>query len=72
MQLIIQEEKKKKGYIELDTKRDLPLKKAMSAYVLFGNQIRLNINQKYPQGLKVTEIVRLIADEWRKLTKKEK
>ena len=72
MQLIIQEEKQKNGYIELDTNRDLPLKKAMSAYVLFGNQIRLNINQRYPKGLKVTEIVRLIADEWRKLTKKEK
>ena len=40
MQLIIEEEKLKKGYIDLDTQRDLPLKKAMSAYVLFGNEIR--------------------------------
>ena len=61
--------------MELDVQRDLPIKKAMSAYVLFGNEIRQKIAEEYPDGgrhLKVTEVVRIIADEWKKMTKTDK
>lgn len=40
MQMKIELEKEHRGYVELDVQRDLPIKKAMSAYVLFGNEIR--------------------------------
>ena len=36
----VESEQSTKGFIDLDTKRDLPIKKAMSAYVLFGNKRR--------------------------------
>lgn len=65
-------EKKTRGYIELDTSRDLPIKKAMSAYVLFGNELREKIIKESDEPLKVTEIVKRIAAEWTTLTKKEK
>lgn len=65
-------EQRTKGYIELDTKRDLPIKKAMSAYVLFGNERREAIARAHPQGIKVTEVVKLIAKEWRQMTKQQK
>ena len=75
MQQTIEREKASRGYLELDTMRDLPIKKAMSAYVLFGNEVRGRIASDYPnkgQGLKVTEVVRIIANEWEKLSKQEK
>jgi len=56
----------------LDTSRDLPIKKAMSAYVLFGNELREKIIRESDEPLKVTEIVKRIAKEWTVLTKKEK
>lgn len=56
---------------ELDTSKDVPLKKPQSAYVLFGNEQRIVISQKY-KGLKVTEVVKMIAKEWQKLTKQQR
>lgn len=47
----------------LDTQKDVPIKKPQSAYVLFGNEQRAIISKKYP-GIKVTEVVRMIAKEW--------
>ena len=47
-----------KGFIDLDPKRDLPIKKPMSAYVLFGNMRREDLAHK---KLPVTEIVKIIA-----------
>lgn len=47
----------------LDISKDVPLKKPQSAYVLFGNEQRSVIAKKYV-GLKVTEVVRMIAKEW--------
>ena len=44
----------------------------MSAYVLFGNKVRERLQLEYPKGLRVTEVVRLIADEWKQLNKKIK
>ena len=44
----------------------------MNAYVLFGNKVRERLQVEFPKGLRVTEVVRLIADEWKKLNKKEK
>ena len=41
--LKIEGEKNQKGFIDLDTQRDLPIKRAMSAYVLFGNELRKKI-----------------------------
>ena len=58
------------GYIDLDTKRDLPIKKAMSAYVLFGNERRDRICKNHPNGIRVTEVVKIIAHEWRQMNKK--
>jgi hypothetical protein len=39
--------------------------------VLFGNEQREVIQKKYP-GLKVTQIVKMIAVEWQKLTKNQR
>jgi hypothetical protein len=61
-------ERKQKGFIELDTQRDLPIKRAMSAYVLFGNELRRRI-LKDESKVPVTEVVKLIAVEWKKLDK---
>jgi len=47
----------------LDVSKDVPLKKPQSAYVLFGNEQRAVISLKY-KGLKVTEVVKMIAKEW--------
>ncbi len=44
----------------------------MSAYFLFGNKVRERLQVEFPKGLRVTEVVRLIADEWKKLNKKQK
>jgi hypothetical protein len=55
----------------LDTSKDVPIKKPQSAYVLFGNEQRAVISSKYP-GIKVTEVVRMIAKEWQKLSKQQK
>lgn len=55
----------------LDVSKDVPLKKPQSAYVLFGNEQRAVIAQKY-HGLKVTEVVRMIAKEWQKLSKAQR
>ncbi len=55
----------------LDTSKDVPLKKPQSAYVLFGNEQRIVISKKY-KGLKVTEVVKMIAKEWQKLTKTQR
>jgi hypothetical protein len=60
----IEGEKNRKGYVDLDEYRDLPIKKAMSAYVLFGNERREAISKQHPQGIKVTEVVKIIAKEW--------
>lgn len=68
----VEEEQNLKGFIELDTERDIPIKKAMSAYVLFGNEKRQEIVRKFGNHLKVTEVVKIIAKEWRKLSKCEK
>ena len=55
----------------MDVSKDVPLKKPQSAYVLFGNEQRAVIAQKY-HGLKVTEVVRMIAKEWQKLSKAQR
>jgi hypothetical protein len=52
----------------LDITKDVPLKKPQSAYVLFGNEQREVISKKYP-GIRVTQVVKMIAKEWQKLTK---
>jgi len=57
--------------IQLDISKDVPLKKPQSAYVLFGNEQRAVISQKN-NGLKVTEVVKMIAREWQKLTKQQR
>jgi hypothetical protein len=63
--------------------KDVPLKKNQSAYVLFGNEVGVSLNSsilckqraviqaKYP-GLRVTEVVKMIAKQWQKLTKAQK
>ena len=68
----IEGEKNEKGYIDLDENRDLPIKKAMSAYVLFGNERREAISKQHPEGMKVTEVVKIIAKEWSNMSKKQK
>lgn len=55
----------------LDTTKDVPIKKPQSAYVLFGNEQRAVISSKYP-GIKVTEVVKMIAKEWQKLSKQQR
>lgn len=55
----------------LDISKDVPIKKCQSAYVLFGNEQRAVISNKYP-GIKVTEVVKMIAKEWQKLTKQQR
>lgn len=59
-------------FADLDTKRDLPIKKAMSAYVLYGNQRRDEITKSHGAGLKVTDVVRIIAKEWSNMSKQQK
>ena len=68
----IEGEKNDKGFIDLDEQRDLPIKKAMSAYVLFGNERREVISKQHPEGMKVTEVVKIIAKEWSTMSKKQK
>ena len=41
----------------------------MSAYVLFGNERREVIAK---DGMKVTEVVKIIAKEWSQMSKKQK
>jgi hypothetical protein len=68
----VEGERNARGFIDLDTTRELPIKRSMSAYVLFGNERREQIVRQHGPGLKVTEVVKLIAAEWRKMNKQEK
>lgn len=75
MQQTIKRQKEEHGYVELDISRDLPIKKAMSAYVLFGNEIRQKISDEDPDGkngLRVTDIVCMIASKWKLMSKAQK
>jgi len=46
-------------------------KRSASSYFLFGNSVRARIKAENPD-LKVTEIAKLIGEEWRKLSEEEK
>ncbi|TNV84007.1 hypothetical protein FGO68_gene15865 [Halteria grandinella] len=55
----------------LDATQDLPIRKAQSAYVIFGKLRRDNIMRLNP-GINVTEVVKQIAKMWQALTKEDK
>lgn len=46
-------------------------KRSASSYFLFGNSVRARIKKENPE-LKVTEIAKLIGEEWRQLSEAEK